>query len=77
MASLLGAATAAVVGGFGTLLVVAAIAFYFPELRRADRLPGGEPGSVPINENEIASISGEAEPIAATEQPRKQEKSAI
>ena len=77
MASLLGAATAAVVGGFGTLLVVAAIAFYFPELRRADRLPGGEPGSVPIDENEIASISGEAEPIAATEQPRKQEKSAI
>ena len=40
MASLLGAATAAVVGGFGTLVVVAAIAFYFPELRRADQVHG-------------------------------------
>ncbi|MDQ8730290.1 MFS transporter [Bradyrhizobium sp. LHD-71] len=68
MASLLGAAAAAVVGGFGTLLVVAAIAFYFPDLRKADRLHGGEKPSVPINENEIASISGEAEPMAATEQ---------
>jgi MFS family permease len=69
MASLLGAAAAAVVGGFGTLLVVAAIAFYFPELRRADSLHG-EQAKLPINENEIASISGEAEPIAAAEQPR-------
>jgi MFS family permease len=76
MASLLGAATAAVVGGFGAIFVVAAIAFCFPELRKADRLPGGEAGSVPINENEIASISGEAEPIAATEQPRERKASA-
>jgi MFS family permease len=70
MASLLGAAAASVVGGFGTLLVVAAIAFYFPELRRADQMHGSQ-SSVPIDENEIASISGEAEPIAATEPPRE------
>lgn len=71
MASLLGAAAASVVGGFGTLLVVAAIAFCFPQLRNADRLHGGEQAGVPIDENAITSISGEAEPIAATEQPRK------
>jgi len=70
MASLLGAATAAVVGGFGTLVVVAAIAFYFPELRRADQLHGMQ-ASVPLEENEIASISGEAEAIAETDQPRE------
>jgi MFS family permease len=70
MASLLGAAAASVVGGFGTLLVVAAIAFYFPELRKADQLHG-EPRSVSIDENEIASISGEAEPIAATDPARE------
>jgi MFS family permease len=70
MASLLGAAAAAVVGGFGTIFVVAAIAFYFPELRKADRLHGDK-ARVPIGENEIASISGEAEPIAATEPSRE------
>jgi hypothetical protein len=70
MASLLGAAAASVVGGFGTLAVVAAIAFYFPELRKADRLHGTPP-SVPIGENEVAAISGEAEPIAATQAPRE------
>ena len=76
MASLLGAAAASVVGGFGTLLVVAAIAFYFPELRKADRVHG-DAASVPLDENEIASISGEAEPIAATEQPRERKAGAI
>jgi hypothetical protein len=70
MASLLGAATASIVGGFGTLLVVAAIAFCFPDLRKADRVHGDQ-RSVPLDENEIASISGEAEPIAATEPPRE------
>jgi MFS family permease len=76
MASLLGAALASVVGGVGTLVVVAAIAFYFPELRKADRLQGLE-ASVPIDENEIAAISGEAEPIAATEPPRERKASAV
>jgi hypothetical protein len=66
MASLLGAAAASVVGGFGTLLVVAAIAFYFPELRRADRLHG-ETTTVALEENDVASISGEAEPTAVAE----------
>jgi MFS family permease len=70
MASLLGAATASVVGGFGTLIVVAAIAFYFPDLRKADRVHGDQL-NVPLDENEIASISGEAEPIAATEPQRE------
>ncbi len=76
MASLLGAALAPVVGGFGTLAVVAAIAFYFPELRKADQMHGA-PANVPIDENEVAAISGEAEPIAATELPRERKKSAI
>ena len=76
MASLLGAAAASVVGGFGTLVVVAAIAFYFPELRRADQLHGMQ-ASVPIDENEIAAISGEAEPIATAEQPRERKASAV
>jgi MFS family permease len=70
MASLLGAAAAAAVGGVGTLLVVAAIAYYFPALRNADRLHG-EQREVAIDENQVVSITGEAEPIAATEQPRK------
>jgi hypothetical protein len=70
MASLLGAATAAAVGGFGTLVVVAAIAFYFPELRRADQLHGLQ-ASVPLEENAIASISGEGEAIAEAEPPRE------
>ena len=76
MASLLGAAAAAVVGGFGTIFVVAAIAFYFPELRKADQLHG-MPASVPVDENEIAAISGEAEPIATTEPPRERKASAV
>jgi MFS family permease len=76
MASFLGAALAAVVGGFGTLAVVAAIAFYFPELRKADQMHGA-PASVPIDENEVAAISGEAEPIATTEQPRERKTGTI
>lgn len=60
MASLLGATAAAVVGGFGTLMVVAVIAYLFPALREADRPHG------PIGENEAASISDVAEPVAAT-----------
>jgi MFS family permease len=76
MASLLGAALASVVGGFGTLVVVAAIAFYFPELRKADQLHGMQ-ASVPVDENEIAAISGEAEPIATTEPPRERKASAV
>lgn len=74
MASLLGAAAAAAVGGCGTLLVVAAIAWYFPALRNADRLHG-EQSRVAIDENQIASISGEAEPIAESE-PREQKAAA-
>jgi MFS family permease len=70
MASLLGAAAASVVGGFGTLVVVALIAFYFPELRKADA-PHSVKARVPSDENEIASISGEAEPIATSEPPRE------
>jgi MFS family permease len=70
MASLLGAAAASVVGGFGTLAVVAAIAFYFPALRKADQLHG-TPTNVPIDENEAAAISGEAEPIATSAEPRE------
>lgn len=71
MASLLGAAAASVVGGLGTLFVVAAIAFYFPELRKADRLHG-EPASLAgLNENEVIASSGEAEPIAAIERSRR------
>jgi MFS family permease len=69
MASLLGAAAASVVGGFGTLVVVAAIAWYFPALRNADRLHG-EQREIAIDENQIASISREAEPIAEAE-PRE------
>jgi len=76
MASFLGAALAAVVGGFGTLAVVAAIAFYFPELRKADQMHGA-PASVPIDENEVAAISGEAEPIAATAEPRERKTGTI
>lgn len=70
MASLLGAAAASVVGGFGTLIVVAAIAFYFPELRKADQLHAIQP-ALPADENEIAAISGEAEPVATSEPPRE------
>jgi MFS family permease len=70
MASLLGAAAASVVGGFGTLLVVAMIAFYFPELRKVDALHSIK-ANVPSDENAIASISGEAEPIATSEPPRE------
>ncbi len=40
VASLIGAAPAAVVGGVGTLLVVAAASVLFPELRRVDRMHG-------------------------------------
>jgi len=40
VASLLGAAPAAVVGGIGTLAVVAAACALFPELRRVDRMHG-------------------------------------
>ena len=61
MASLLGATAAAVVGGFGTLMVVAAIAYLFPALREADR----PHGSAPIAENEAVPIPDEAETIAA------------
>jgi len=74
MASLLGAAAAASVGGVGTLLVVAAIAYYFPALRNADRLHG-EQRDIAIDENQIASISREAEPIAEAE-PRERKSAA-
>lgn len=40
VASLIGAAPAAIVGGIGVLAVVAAIARFFPEVRKADRLDG-------------------------------------
>ena len=40
VASLIGAAPAAVVGGIGTLLVVAAASALFPELRKVDRMQG-------------------------------------
>ena len=69
MASFIGAASAAVVGGFGTLFVVAAIAYCFPALRNADRLHG-EQREIAIDENQIAAISREAEPIAEAE-PRE------
>lgn len=75
-ASIMGAATSSVVGACGTLIVVAAIAFYFPELRKADRLHG-TPANLPADENEIAAISGEAEPIATTEPAREQKAGAI
>jgi hypothetical protein len=39
VASLLGAAPAAVVGGVGTLLIVGLWGALFPDVRRADRLP--------------------------------------
>ena len=42
VASLIGAAPAAIVGGIGTLAVVAAASALFPELRKVDR-PLGEP----------------------------------
>jgi hypothetical protein len=37
---LIGASPAAIVGGIGTLLVVAAAALVFPELRAVDRMHG-------------------------------------
>jgi MFS family permease len=40
VASLIGAAPAAIVGGIGTLLVVAAASVLFPELRGVDRMHG-------------------------------------
>ena len=40
LASLVGAAPAAVIGGVGTILVVGAVAWLTPELRKADRLDG-------------------------------------
>lgn len=40
VASLIGAAPAAVVGGIGVLAVVAAVARFFPQVRKADRLDG-------------------------------------
>jgi MFS family permease len=69
MASLLGAAAASVVGGFGTLAVVAAIAFYFPELRNADKLHGAPAGAP--DESKTAAISGDGEPKAAAERARE------
>jgi hypothetical protein len=45
-AALFGTVPAAVLGGIGTLIVVAMWAAIFPELRRADKLVAGEGDSI-------------------------------
>jgi MFS family permease len=69
MASIFGAASASVIGGFGTLAVVIAATFLFPALRKADRMHSEPPEQAAATENEIASISQDATAVAAPQQP--------
>jgi MFS family permease len=64
VASLIGAAPAAIVGGLCTLVVVGVASLYFPELRRADRIRGDAPDEGFEREEETASLTQDAVEIA-------------
>jgi predicted MFS family arabinose efflux permease len=67
MASLFGAAPAAVIGGVGTLLVVAAVSHLFPKLRDADRLHGSDQAVAATQQDEIDAAAGESPALAPTQ----------
>ncbi|ETR77293.1 MFS transporter [Afipia sp. P52-10] len=67
MASLFGAAPAAVIGGVGTLLVVAAVSHLFPKLRDADRLHGSDQAVAAAQQDEIDAAAGESPALAPTQ----------
>jgi hypothetical protein len=68
VASLLGATTAVIVGGFGTLLVVPAIALLWPQVRQLREIKP--------RESEVTA-RGEEASSRAGEQPGSREQSAV
>ena len=69
VASLVGAAPAAIIGGFCTLVVVGIASLYFPELRRADRIHGDEAAAGPESDEEMAALTQEGVEIAVVRRP--------
>lgn len=67
MASLVGAAPAAVIGGVGTLVVVAAVSHFFPKLRNADKMHGGDQAVAAAQEDEIEVATVESAALASTQ----------